>query len=341
MTLRNGFPAVSDAADQFDIRAALRATTAQDANGNIKTGVSITAKSLTGLVTAGNGMNSDIAAFDAVTNRYGPVWLSNDGTISVKHAAAPSANSRIDLICIKQNETASPASDPTDGPEAIIVTGTPAVDPVTPATPEGALALARVTIPSTATSMTSTGVIYEQMYPFTASAGADLLFRSETEKDAWTPWEGQKCRLLDGNEYQAKSGVWVSLTQTLESGRVSVLSLHASRAGQHARRHRDPAHLRLQRRHSRHQGFSDRETHGGRATGRTGARAVRYAGLLMGTVRRQHQWGSDRQAPIRRQLPVMGFRGHLDNLCDRLVVFPNPGGVRAVYPVRRAYGNDR
>lgn len=214
MTLRNGFPAVSDAADQFDIRAALRATTAQDANGNIKTGVSITAKSLTGLVTAGNGMNSDIAAFDAVTNRYGPVWLSNDGTISVKHAAAPSANSRIDLICIKQNETASPASDPTDGPEAIIVTGTPAVDPVTPATPEGALALARVTIPSTATSMTSTGVIYEQMYPFTASAGADLLFRSETEKDAWTPWEGQKCRLLDGNEYQAKSGVWVSLTQS-------------------------------------------------------------------------------------------------------------------------------
>ena len=160
-------------------------------------------------------MNSDIAAFDAVTNRYGPVWLSNDGTISVKHAAAPSANSRIDLICIKQNETASPASDPTDGPEAIIVTGTPAVDPVTPATPEGALALARVTIPSTATSMTSTGVIYEQMYPFTASAGADLLFRSETEKDAWTPWEGQKCRLLDGNEYQAKSGVWVSLTQPL------------------------------------------------------------------------------------------------------------------------------
>lgn len=215
MTLRNGFPAVSDAADQFDIRAALRATTAQDANGNIKTGVSITAKSLTGLVTAGNGMNSDIAAFDAVTNRYGPVWLSNDGTISVKHAAAPSANSRIDLICIKQNETASPASDPTDGPEAIIVTGTPAVDPVTPATPEGALALARVTIPSTATSMTSTGVIYEQMYPFTASAGADLLFRSETEKDAWMPWEGQKCRLLDGNEYQAKSGVWVSLTQPL------------------------------------------------------------------------------------------------------------------------------
>ena len=215
MTLRNGFPAVSDAADQFDIRAALRATTAQDANGNIKTGVSITAKSLTGIVTAGNGMNSDIAAFDAVTNRYGPVWLSNDGTISVKHAAAPSANSRIDLICIKQNETASPASDPTDGPEAIIVTGTPAVDPVTPATPEGALALARVTIPSTATSMTSTGVIYEQMYPFTASAGADLLFRSETEKDAWTPWEGQKCRLLDGNEYQAKSGVWVSLTQPL------------------------------------------------------------------------------------------------------------------------------
>lgn len=49
-------------------------------------------------------MNSDIAAFDAVTNRYGPVWLSNDGTISVKHAAAPSANSRIDLICIKQTK---------------------------------------------------------------------------------------------------------------------------------------------------------------------------------------------------------------------------------------------
>ena len=72
MTLRNGFPAVSDAADQFDIRAALRATTAQDANGNIKTGVSITAKSLTGLVTAGNGMNSDIR----LRCRHQPIWPS-------------------------------------------------------------------------------------------------------------------------------------------------------------------------------------------------------------------------------------------------------------------------
>ena len=73
MTLRNGFPAVSDAADQFDIRAALRATTAQDANGNIKTGVSITAKSLTGLVTAGNGTEQ---RHRRLRCRHQPIWPS-------------------------------------------------------------------------------------------------------------------------------------------------------------------------------------------------------------------------------------------------------------------------
>ena len=217
MTLRPGFPAVSRAATQFDIRAALRATTAQDANGTIKTGVSITANSLAGLVTPGQGMNSNIAKFDAILDRYGPIFLSNDGTITIKHDPAPSANSRIDLITVKQHETATPASDPTDGPQITIIKGTPAVDPTTPATPEGALALASVLIPATATSMASDGVIYTQLYPFTAAAGADLLFRTKTEMDKWTPWDGQKAKLLtDDTEYAGSDGAWVSLTQSIE-----------------------------------------------------------------------------------------------------------------------------
>ena len=209
MSLRDGWPAVSNAADQFDIRAALRVDTALDRDGNIKTGVAVTGKSLSGLVTARSDMQVDVAAFAATLDRQGPVKLSNDGVVQVKLDSAPTANSRIDAIYIKQQEKASPISDSADGPIFGKVTGTPSTSPVAPAVPAGAMRLADVTIPSTATSTSSSGVTIIQRYPFTASAGGWMQFRSTDDLNAWRAPDGNNARLLDGTEYHRVSGVWV------------------------------------------------------------------------------------------------------------------------------------
>lgn len=209
MSLRDGWPAVSNAADQFDIRAALRVDTALDRDGNIKTGVAVTGKSLSGLVTARSDMQVDVAAFAATLDRQGPVKLYNDGVVQVKLDAAPTANSRIDAIYVKQQETASPISDSADGPIFGKVTGVPSTSPTSPAVPTGAMRLADVTVPSTATSTSSSGVTITQRYPFTAAAGGWILFRSTDEMNAWNATEGYTGKLPDGTEYVYRGGVWV------------------------------------------------------------------------------------------------------------------------------------
>jgi hypothetical protein len=213
MSLRDGWPAVSNAADQFDIRAALRVDTALDRDGNIKTGVAVTSKSLSGLVTARSDMQVDVAAFAATLDRQGPVKLYNDGAVQVKLDAAPTANSRIDAIYVKQQETASPISDSADGPIFGKVTGTPSTSPVAPTVPAGAMRLADVTIPSTATSTSSSGVTITQRYPFTASAGGWMQFRSTDDLNAWSAPDGNNARLLDGTEYHRVSGAWVRIAR--------------------------------------------------------------------------------------------------------------------------------
>jgi hypothetical protein len=221
MSLRDGWPAVSNAADQFDIRAALRVDSALDTDGNVKTGVAVTGKSLSGLVTVRSDMQVDVAAFAATLDRQGPVKLYNDGMVQVKLDAAPTANSRIDAIYVKQQETASPISDSVDGPIIGKVTGIPSTSPSAPAIPAGALRLADVTIPSTATSTSSSGVTVTQRYPYTASAGGRLTFRSEAEMNAWNATDGYTCRLIDGTEYTYKNGSWV------RAGNLNVLASKA------------------------------------------------------------------------------------------------------------------
>ena len=209
MSLRDGWPAVSNAADQFDIRAALRVDTALDMDGNIKTGVAVTGKSLSGLVTARRDMQVDVAAFAATLDRQGPVKLYNDGVVQVKLDAAPTANSRIDAIYVKQQETASPISDSADGPIFGKVTGTPSTSPVAPTVPAGAMRLADVTIPSTATSTSSSGVTIIQRYPYTASAGGLLQCRVLDDLQAWRAPDGYHARLLDGSEYIITDNAWI------------------------------------------------------------------------------------------------------------------------------------
>lgn len=72
MAILDGFPAVSGVADQWDVRAGLRAMVAQDAPGNIKTGLVATTASLAGVVTSRTDMQVDVAAFEAAHQDAGP-----------------------------------------------------------------------------------------------------------------------------------------------------------------------------------------------------------------------------------------------------------------------------
>ncbi|KAB1647465.1 hypothetical protein F8O06_02695 [Pseudoclavibacter sp. CFCC 14310] len=215
MTLRPGWPAVSGAASQFDIRAGLRATVAQDAAGNVKTGVAVNAQTQSALVSARTDMKVDVAAFDAVLDRYGPVFVRHEGVDQVTLTAAPTANQRIDSVWVRQQETASPVSDAANGPVFGVAKGTASTSPVAPAIPAGAMRLADVQIPSTATATNSSGVTITQRYPFTATQGAPLTFRTKTDLQAWVGWDGQKARVIadpttaSNGDYVSSAGVWV------------------------------------------------------------------------------------------------------------------------------------
>lgn len=219
MSIRNGWPAVSGAADQYDIRAALRATIAQDATGRIKTGAAATSTSLTMLVTARQDMAVDLQPSDWVLDRRGPVCLSVDGVETIPLAPAPSANSRVDTVWIMQRETQAPIGDNADGPLAGITTGVPGISPVAPALTDGQLAVADILIPSTATNTSSDGVVITQRAPYTTMQGGLLRFRSPTDLNLWKPVDGQRARLQDGTEYVGSGGVWVSQTHAYWQGK--------------------------------------------------------------------------------------------------------------------------
>lgn len=97
---------------------------------------------------AGANDSVDIAAGYACiqgddTADQGKYLVRNRATVNVAATAAPVANSRIDLVCLRIND---PAAGGPAGNNAsfVYVTGTPAASPTPPATPTSAIALARV-----------------------------------------------------------------------------------------------------------------------------------------------------------------------------------------------------
>lgn len=191
MALRNGWPAVSGSPTQFDIRQDLRALVFRDASGNVRSGIIPPVASP--LVTPNSNMTVAIAPFSAVIDRGGPVLLCNDAAAtSPTFGAAPSANSRIDLLWVKQQEAASPISDSTDGPIFGVTAGTASATPTAPSAPAGALPLYTAQIPAGASTMASSGVVLAPVFPYTAVGGCELWVRSSTELGSITPIQNQK-----------------------------------------------------------------------------------------------------------------------------------------------------
>lgn len=203
MTLRKGLPVKLGATDADDTRYDFRNLVVCNSDGSPRGGV--TSPIGVALVTATSSMNVSVAAFSGVAVRDGGVvLLSNDGPTSVLLANAPVSNSRLDVIYAKQNDASATVTSPDANNNAVlgVAQGTASASPAKPAIPDGALELATVQIPSTATATNSAGVVFTQTAAFTAAPRGEVVVRSITERNAWTTAQlDQVVRILNGESY--------------------------------------------------------------------------------------------------------------------------------------------
>nr|DAZ79717.1 MAG TPA: protein of unknown function (DUF4815) [Caudoviricetes sp.] len=186
MTLRNSLFAVSGKASFLDARRDMSGLFVCD-NTTMMPIAGILDRSQDNLVTGNsNSMSVTVHPFNAVLNRYGALLVQNDGNANVPLPAAPSANSRIDVVYMKQNETRSPMSDSSDDPTFGVAKGVAAATPVAPAVPAGALALAQILLPAGVSNTAAGGVVITQTYVGAALKGDKLLVQTSAQRDALT-----------------------------------------------------------------------------------------------------------------------------------------------------------
>lgn len=148
--------------------------------------------------------------FNAVLNRIGALLIQNDGNVTVMLEAAPSANSRIDVVYVKQNETRPPISDKSDAPTLGVAKGVASAVPVPPSVPEGALALAQVLLPAGVSNTVGAGVVITQTYMGAAVKGGMLRAQTASQRNALTTVaDGTLLHdVSDGCDYVMKAGKW-------------------------------------------------------------------------------------------------------------------------------------
>lgn len=210
MTLRNSLFAVSGKASFLDARRDMSGLFICDKTTMLPI-AGILDRSQDNLVTGNsNSMSVTVHPFNAVLNRYGALLIQNDGNVNVPLAAAPSANSRIDVVYVKQNETRSPMSDGSDVPGFGVVKGTAAATPVAPSVPAGALALAQVLLPAGVSNTAASGVVITQTYIGAAMRGDMLRVQSSAQRDAMTmvPDGTLLHNVADNCDYVRKGGKW-------------------------------------------------------------------------------------------------------------------------------------
>lgn len=228
MTLRKGLPAKLALTDADDTRYDFSAVFVADTSGVPRAGV--TSPVGVNVVTATGTMNVSVARFQGVAVRDGGVvLLANDGATNVLLDAAPASNSRLDVVYAKQNDASATVSAPDANnlPVFGVAKGTAGAVPVKPAIPAGALEIATVQIPSTATATNSSGVVITQSAPFTAAAGGVVPFRTKAELDLWaTAAVNQRAFVLgdgvtyrfNGTSWRAWESDWIAYTATLGAG---------------------------------------------------------------------------------------------------------------------------
>lgn len=218
MTLRNSLFAVSGKASFMDARRDMSGLFVCDKTTMMPI-AGILDRSQDNLVTGNSGsMSVTVHPFNAVLNRYGALLIQNDGDVKVPLAASPSANSRIDVVYVKQHETRSPMSDSSDVPGFGVVKGVAAATPVAPSVPVGALALAQVLLPAGVSNTAAAGVVITQTYIGAAMKGGMLLVQTSAQRDAMTmvPEGTLLHNVADDCDYlRTPSGKWVKTRDTI------------------------------------------------------------------------------------------------------------------------------
>lgn len=221
MTLRNSLFAVSGKASFLDARRDMSGLFVCDKTTMMPI-AGILDRSQDNLVTGnGNSMSVTVHPFNAVLNRYGALLIQNDGNVNVSLAVAPSANSRIDVVYVKQNEKRSPMSDGSDVPSFGVVKGDAAATPVAPAVPAGALALAQVRIPAGVSNTAASGVVITQTYVGAAMKGDMLRVQNSAQRDALTmvPEGTLLHNVADDCDYVRSGSAWMPYGgQTIKIG---------------------------------------------------------------------------------------------------------------------------
>lgn len=194
-------PGATSAADARLADAGLIA--AHGAGMAVRTGI-LYGPGSTALVTgtaATAPMTVNIAAHHWVTTRGTADGVYRGAAETVKTvniAAAPAANSRIDVVYVKQNDTASTISpDGTSSDIYAVAQGTAAAAPTRPALPVGAEELATITIAAGATATNGTGVTITNTARLTITRGSPVPVRDQTERDALTTYPGLKVFRID------------------------------------------------------------------------------------------------------------------------------------------------
>lgn len=210
MTLRNSLFAVSGKASFLDARRDMSGLFVCD-NTTMMPIPGILDRSQDNLVTGNsNSMSVTVHPFNAVLNRYGALLVQNNGNANVPLSAAPSANSRIDVVYVKQNESRPPMSDGSDGPIFGVAKGVAAATPVAPAVPNGALALAQVLLPAGVSNTAAGGVVITQTYIGAALKGDMLRVQTSAQRDALTmvPEGTLLHNAADNCDYVRKGDKW-------------------------------------------------------------------------------------------------------------------------------------
>lgn len=214
MALRNSLFAVSGKASFLDARRDMSGLFVCDKTTMLPI-AGILDRSQDNLVTGrGDSMSVTVHPFNAVLNRYGALLIQNDGSVKVPLNAAPSANSRIDVVYVKQNETRSPMSDGSDVPTFGVAKGVAAATPVAPSVPDGALALAQVLLPAGVSNTAASGVVITQSYIGAAMKGDMLQVQTLAQRDALpsVPEGTLLHNVGDGNDYVRENGEWRNLS---------------------------------------------------------------------------------------------------------------------------------
>lgn len=128
-------------------------------------------------------MSTRVYPGQCVINRsgQGPYGCSLNAFARVTHNASDTTNPRIDCVVARLYDSA--IGDSQTGPWIEVITGTPAATPSAPAVPTGAIKLAEVTVPATATQIVAGNIADKRRS--TAPRGAPrLLLAGDSASDA-------------------------------------------------------------------------------------------------------------------------------------------------------------